>query len=127
MPVSRIVQIAFTKEHSQMVVSGNSATKGGDPFLLLRSLHVRTTKGLRNVDVTYTVDSQKEAYLPACLSNQVLSTEVLYKSLQPEYDLMHTICPLFRVLPMEGLVADSNVVAMGCMWTLAVYSDPNRG
>ena len=43
----------------------------------------------QSLDVTDIIQRQKEAYLSAFLSNEALSTLVLYTSLQPEYRYAH--------------------------------------
>ena len=74
-----------------------------------------------NLDVTAITERQKEAYLFAFLSNEALSTLVLYRSLQPEYRYAHWL----SAVSLKGdLSLGSDVVVMVCMSILAVCSTP---
>lgn len=77
----------------------------------------------QSLDVTAIIERQKEAYSSAFLSNEALSTLVLYRSLQPEYRYAHYYL-LFSVSLIGDFLVGFDMVVMLYMSILAVLSTP---
>ena len=88
---SRLVKIAFSE--GAVFVDGRVLelrAQGWRPnFTALLNTQPGDSSVFRSLDVTAIIERQKEAYLSAFLSNETLSTLVLYRSLQPEYGHAH--------------------------------------
>lgn len=84
LPNSRLVKIAFTEGATHTDSKVTELCKGGwGPSFT--ALLPNSPGVFHNLDVAAIIDGQNEAYLSDFLSNQVLSTLSLYRSLQPEY------------------------------------------